>query len=91
MLTKSGSKAKMTSAFCVRATIARGAEAPPTNTRKVTDMKPIDALRVLWDAGYAVAAFTPEELRGADPDRVADLMCEHGWYAIDSLNYEENE
>lgn len=42
-------------------------------------------VRELWDSGYAVALFTPEELSGADPDQVAEIMIERGWNAIDTL------
>lgn len=42
-------------------------------------------VRQLWDKGYAVAIFTPEELRGADAGEVADIMVERGWNAIDTL------
>lgn len=42
-------------------------------------------VRELWDEGYAVAVFNPEELRGANPDEVAEIMIERGWNAIDTL------
>ena len=42
-------------------------------------------VRELWNAGYAVAIFTPEELCGADPDEVAEIMVERGSNAIDTL------
>lgn len=41
------------------------------------------ALQLVRDKGFAVAAFTPTELRGADPDRVEDSMVQMGWDAID--------
>jgi hypothetical protein len=44
-----------------------------------------DALMTLRDEGHAVAVFTPDELNGADPDVVEDLMVERGWMAVDSL------
>ena len=40
------------------------------------------ALDFLRDEGFAVAAFTPTELRGADPDRIEDAMVQMGWDAI---------
>lgn len=43
-------------------------------------MKALDFLR---DEGFAVAAFTPTELRGADPDHIEDAMVQMGWDAID--------
>ena len=45
----------------------------------------LQALRELRHEGYAVCVFNPEELGGANPKYVEDLMCEHGWIAIDSL------
>lgn len=41
------------------------------------------ALDFLRDEGFAVAAFTPTELRGADSERVEDAMVQMGWDAID--------
>lgn len=41
------------------------------------------ALELLRDKGFAVAAFTPTELRGADPDHIEDAMVQMGWGAID--------
>jgi hypothetical protein len=35
--------------------------------------------------GYAVVCFTPEELRGANPDHVQDRLVELGWDVIDTL------
>ena len=43
----------------------------------------VTALEFLRDQGFAVAAFTPSELRGADPDRIEDAMVQMGWDAID--------
>jgi len=45
--------------------------------------------RALRDMGCAVAVFTPEELRGADPDTVEDLMVQRGNEAIDYLADDE--
>jgi len=39
----------------------------------------IDELR---DAGYAIVIFTPEELDGADPDRVEENLVSTGWDII---------
>lgn len=44
-----------------------------------------DLIRALRDKGFAVAAFSPDELRGANPDHVEDIMVERGWAAIDTL------
>lgn len=46
------------------------------------------ALQLVRDRGFAVAAFTPTELRGADPDRIEDAMVQMGWDAI-SMNATE--
>jgi predicted fused transcriptional regulator/phosphomethylpyrimidine kinase len=42
----------------------------------------VEHLRQLRKMGYAVVAFTPEELRGADPDNVEDRLVELGWDVI---------
>ena len=41
--------------------------------------------------GYAVVCFTPEELRGANPDHVQDRLVELGWEVIDTLATEPRE
>lgn len=46
----------------------------------------VKAISQLRDDGYAVAIFTPEELDGADADRIEDLMVECGSNAIESSN-----
>ena len=43
------------------------------------------AFNVLWDAGFAVAAFCPTELQGVAPRRIEDSMVEAGWTTIDIL------
>jgi hypothetical protein len=43
------------------------------------------ALRALTSRGYAVVVWTPDELRGADPHIIEDLMIERGSIAIDTL------
>ena len=48
-------------------------------------------LRQLRKMGYAVVAFTPEELRGADPDHVEDRLVELGWDVINYLATEPEE
>lgn len=47
--------------------------------------------RALRDLGCAVAVFTPEELRGADPDDVEDHMIQRGSEAIDYLADDEED
>ena len=39
----------------------------------------------LRDLGCAVIVFIPEELNGADPEQVEDILIEKGWDVIDSL------
>lgn len=43
------------------------------------------------ERGYAIVAFTPEELGEADPDAVASHMIEHGWQMIDTENAPKTE
>ena len=45
----------------------------------------VEYLRQLHKMGYAVVAFTPEELRGANPDHVENRLIELGWDVIDSI------
>ena len=42
-------------------------------------------IRALTARGYAVVIWTPEELRGANPNLIEDLMIERGAAAIDTL------
>lgn len=53
------------------------------------DMEAMVHYRALLNMGYAVAAFTPEELRGADPDKVMDRMIELGNDVIDDMAWEK--
>lgn len=48
----------------------------------------LDAITLLRDAGFAVCAFDPEELEGADPSRIEERMCATGWDAIEALKGE---
>jgi hypothetical protein len=41
--------------------------------------------------GYAVVCFTPEELRGANPDHVQERLIELGWDVVDTLATEPRE
>lgn len=52
----------------------------PNNTKQA-----VEYLRQLRKMGYAVVAFTPEELRGANPDHVENRLIEIGWDVIDNL------
>jgi len=52
----------------------------PNNTKQA-----VEYLRQLRKFGYAVVAFTPEELRGANPDYVENRLIEVGWDVIDSI------
>lgn len=52
----------------------------------MTDIKRIAQLMAeLRKMGCAVAIFTPEELRGADPEIVEDRIIERGWDVIEIL------
>jgi hypothetical protein len=46
----------------------------------------VEHLRQLRKMGYAVVAFTPEELRGANSDHVEDRLNELGWDVINNLS-----
>ena len=50
-----------------------------------------DLLRELRSRDCAVVCFVPDELLGADPERVEDRLIELGWDVIDSLRTEEDE
>lgn len=54
---------------------------------QITKMTPEQAKAIedLRSEGFAVVVFYPQELGGADPDQVQDLMIERGWNAIDTL------
>jgi hypothetical protein len=43
------------------------------------------AIRALRARGYAIVVWTPDELRGANPYIIEDLMIERGAAAIDAL------
>lgn len=45
----------------------------------------------LYDEGYAVILFTPEELAGADSGRVEDRLIELGWDIIHDLKPNDEE
>lgn len=45
-------------------------------------IKVIDELKT---QGYAIVLFNPEELEGAEPDRVEDRLIEIGWDVIFDL------
>ena len=44
-----------------------------------------DCIFRLIQLGYAVVAFNPEELEGADPDKVTNRLIELGWDVIQGL------
>lgn len=51
-----------------------------------TDMsKVVEHVRALEEMGCCVVVFTPEELRGANTNHVADRLVELGWEVIDVL------
>ena len=47
-----------------------------------------DIVGALRGAGWAVVIFNPDELRGANPERVQDRLVELGWEVIDTLSDE---
>jgi hypothetical protein len=58
----------------------------------MSDSKNISVLCAeLRAIGCAVVCFTPQELRGADPDHVEDRLVEIGWDVIDSLAVESGD
>ena len=58
----------------------------PNNTKQA-----VEYLRQLRKMGYAVVAFTPEELRGANSDHVEDRLVEIGWDVINNLASEPDQ
>jgi hypothetical protein len=57
----------------------------------MTERKVFDLCTKMRHAGYAVICFTPEELRGSNPDHVEDRLVELGWEVIDTLATEPRE
>lgn len=57
----------------------------------MTERKVFELCTKMRHAGYAVICFTPEELRGANPDHVEDRLVELGWDVIDNLSTEPRE
>ena len=51
----------------------------------------IKVINELKNQGYAVVLFTPEELDGAEADRVEDRLIELGWDVIYDLTPETQE
>ena len=51
----------------------------------------IKHVRALEKMGCAVVVFTPEELKGVDPDRVEDRLIELGHEVINDLEWFERE
>ena len=45
----------------------------------------LKAIRQLWNEGYAVIIWTPEEIGEANPRRVEDRSIELGWDIISDL------
>ena len=55
------------------------------NPEDLTTEDLFDMLAAIRHHGFAVVAFTPEELRGAGAKYVEESMTERGWIAIDTL------
>ena len=51
----------------------------------MTESKVFELCAKMRHLGYAVVCFTPDELRGANPDHVEDRLVELGWDVIDTL------
>jgi predicted CoA-binding protein len=61
-----------------------------TNNRRRSNMLN-KTIKELKDEGYAVVLFNPEELEGAESDRVEDRLIELGWEVIFDLKPNEQE
>jgi hypothetical protein len=57
----------------------------------MTESKVFELCNKMRHLGYAVICFTPEELRGANPDHVEDRLVELGWDVIDAAATEPRE
>jgi hypothetical protein len=53
--------------------------------------KIVEHSRAIEAMGCCVVVFTPEELRGANPNKVEERLVELGWDVIDSLATEPRE
>jgi hypothetical protein len=51
----------------------------------MTESKIFELCVKMQRLGYAVVIFTPEELRGANPDHVEDRLVELGWDVINDI------
>ena len=51
----------------------------------MTESKVFELCTKMRHLGYAVVCFTPEELRGANPDHVEDRLVELGWDVINDI------
>lgn len=51
----------------------------------------VKIIRSLRDKGYAIAIFTPEELRNAPSYKIEDNMVDSGWRAIDYWDTDEED
>jgi hypothetical protein len=53
--------------------------------------KIVEHSRAIEAMGCCVIVFTPEELRGANPNKVEERLVELGWDVIDTLATEPRE
>jgi hypothetical protein len=53
--------------------------------------KIVEHSRAIEAMGCCVVVFTPEELRGANPNKVEERLVELGWDVIDTLATEPRE
>jgi len=51
----------------------------------MTESKVFELCVKMQRLGYAVVIFTPEELRGANPEHVQDRLVELGWDVINDI------
>jgi hypothetical protein len=51
----------------------------------MTESKIFELCVKMQRLGYAVVIFTPEELRGANPEHVQDRLVELGWEVINDV------
>lgn len=51
----------------------------------MTESKIFELCVKMQRLGYAVVIFTPEELRGANPEHVQDRLVELGWDVINDI------
>jgi len=51
----------------------------------------VEQIRGIKDKGFAVVIITPEELEGADSDKVEDRLVELSWEIINDLKQNDDD